>query len=211
MGVNIDPFFDSEQYTRIRNFINAEYQLGVNIFPNIEDIFNAFLYTPFSKVKVVLIGQDPYPTKGDAHGLAFSCLTKTPASLRVIFKELKRTHDIDRSHNLSDWASQGVLLINQVLTVREGAAGSHKKAGWQELTKHVIQLLSEQKEGLVFMLFGAEAQSYIPYIKESEKHCILAVDHPAASLYGGKGKIPFIGSNIFLEADNYLKENKINW
>lgn len=210
-GIKLFPFFTSEKYDKLSATVIKEIQ-NYNVFPSVDLIFEAFKKTPFSNVKIVLLGQDPYPTKGDAHGLAFSCLTKTPASLRIIFKELKRTHDIDRSHNLTDWADQGVLLLNQVLTVREGLPGSHKNIGWENLTIEVLKLLTEEKQGLVFMLFGKQAQSYIPYIQHPEKHCILAVDHPAASLYGGSNsKTSFIGSDVFIKADDYLGDNKIKW
>lgn len=177
------------------------------IFPSNENIFNVFKLTPFEKVKVVIIGQDPYHGIGQAHGLAFSVLenTKIPPSLANIFKEIKTDLNLENnSGDLTYWAKQGVFLLNSCLSVIENKPGSHSKLGWQIFTDFVIKLLSDKKENLVFLLWGSYAISKKNLI--SDKHLILTSPHPSPlSAYRG-----FLGCKHFSQTNNYLKE-KIIW
>lgn len=179
------------------------------IYPPQEEIFNALELTPFDEVKVVILGQDPYHGAGQAHGLAFSVLegVKMPPSLRNIFKEIADDIDGNRdkmrtSTNLSDWAEQGVLLLNTFLTVEEKKAGSHRKLGWQKLTSQIIETVSAKRENLVFMLWGNPAQKNEPLIQQPENHLILKSVHPSP-LSARRG---FFGSNHFSQANAYLEE-----
>lgn len=189
-------------------FLEAEIKLGKSIYPPRPDIFNAFNLTPYSKVKVVIIGQDPYHGPGQAHGLAFSVRSgvKIPPSLVNIFKEL--SDDIGLSvpnHGcLESWARQGVLLLNNVLTVEEGKAGSHHKKDWEIFTDRVIELLNERKENLVFILWGNPAQKKAKSVDE-KKHLILRSVHPSPlSVYRG-----FLGSKPFSQTNTFLTSKGI--
>ena len=199
--------FEKKYFTKLRSFIKNEYSTKV-IFPPPKLIFNAFNLTPANKVKVIIIGQDPYHGEGQAHGLSFSVPTgiKIPPSLMNIYKELNT--DVNKSiptHGLlEDWASQGVLLLNSVLTVESGKANSHKNIGWEKFTECVISLISKKKESLVFLLWGNYAHKKEDFI-ESNNHLILKSVHPSPlSAYNG-----FFGSKHFSKANNFLKKNNI--
>jgi uracil-DNA glycosylase len=198
----------------LRKFLLQQKQNGVQIFPKNKDIFNAFELTPFDKVKVVLLGQDPYHGKDQAHGLSFSVQKgiAIPPSLKNIYKELET--DICRfktpAHgNLNYWAQQGVLLLNATLTVAENSPSSHQKAGWENFTNQVIQTLSDQKENLVFILWGKFAQAKSALIDE-QKHLVIKSPHPSPfSAHSG-----FFGSKPFSKTNDYLMEKgleEIDW
>jgi len=202
-----------ENYIRhLKQFLIKE-KVNYTIYPKGEDIFNAFNTTPFNNVKVVILGQDPYHGKGQAHGLSFSVPNevKTPPSLVNIFKEIDRDLGIKNygNGNLTKWAKQGVLLLNSTLTVRKDEAGSHQNKGWEEFTDKVISTISELKEGVVFLLWGKFAQNKQKLIHKN-KHHILISSHPSPlSAYRG-----FLGCGHFSEVNKILKkENKIeiNW
>ena len=173
--------FKKAYYLALRQFLKEEYSSKV-IYPSMYDIFNAFRYTPYSDVKVVLLGQDPYHGAGQAHGLCFSVKdgVAPPPSLVNIFKELN--HDVGctvpQSGCLTKWAERGVMLLNSVLTVREGAAGSHRGKGWETFTDSVISRLNDRKVPIVFMLWGNYAKSKIPLIT-SDRHLVLTAAHPS--------------------------------
>jgi len=199
--------FEKKYFTNLRSFIKNEYSTKV-IFPPPKLIFNAFNLTPANKVKVIIIGQDPYHGEGQAHGLSFSVPTgiKIPPSLMNIYKELNTdvNKDIPNHGLLEDWASQGVLLLNSVLTVESGKANSHKNIGWEKFTESVISLISKKKESLVFLLWGNYAHKKENFI-ESNNHLILKSVHPSPlSAYNG-----FFGSKHFSKANNFLKKNNI--
>jgi uracil-DNA glycosylase len=184
------------------------------VFPPSKLLFNAFEKCSFEATKVIILGQDPYPTIGHANGLCFSVdasLKKLPKSLTNIFKELQEDikGSILSSGNLEQWAEQGVLLLNSALSVEEGKPGSHAYFGWEYFTDAVIERLSTEKEHLVFILWGAHAQSKIRIIDET-KHLVLKAPHPSPlSAYRG-----FFGSKPFSQANHYLHQNalpQIQW
>lgn len=200
----------------IKQFILNEKNNDKTVYPPASLIFNAFNQTPFSELKVVILGQDPYHGKGEAHGLCFSVPIgiKIPPSLRNIFKELNDDLGcgIPSSGDLSQWAKQGVLLLNAILTVNEKEPASHKAAGWEHFTDYIIQTISETKENVVFVLWGGFAKSKKIFI-DTNKHLILEAPHPAAEVYAG-GKAGFFGSKPFSQTNNYLIGNglsEINW
>ena len=204
--------FEKAYFQNLIRFVKEEYAHH-QIFPPGNLIFNAFEKTPFNEVKVVLIGQDPYHGAGQAHGLAFSVAdgVTPPPSLRNIFKEIKEDvgKEIPRSGNLERWAVQGVLLLNATLTVRANSPGSHQKKGWEEFTDAVIHNLSSQKEGLVFLLWGAFAQKKGAII-DAKKHHVLTAAHPSP-FAADKG---FFGCRHFSKTNSYLKEQgqkEIDW
>lgn len=204
--------FEKEYFKKLIAFVKEEYATQ-QVFPPGSLIFNAFDRTPFDKVKIVLIGQDPYHGYGQAHGLAFSVPegVTPPPSLRNIYKEIKDDmgKPIPKSGNLERWAAQGVLLLNATLTVRANTAGSHQKKGWEEFTDAAIKALSDKKEGLVFMLWGAYAQKKGAII-DGTKHYILQAAHPSP-FAADKG---FFGCRHFSKANEYLKqrgEQEIDW
>ena len=177
------------------------------IYPPQEEIFNALIRTPFDQVRAVILGQDPYHGAGQAHGLSFSVLegVKKPPSLRNIFKEIADDIHGDptavrQNTNLTDWADQGVLLLNSYLTVVEGDAGSHRKLGWDKLTSQLIEQVSADNEHIVFMLWGRPAQKNKPLIKQPENHLILESVHPSP-LSARRG---FFGCKHFSQANAYL-------
>ena len=193
--------------------VASERQSGVTIYPPQKDVFNAFRFTELGDVKVVILGQDPYHGPGQAHGLCFSVNDGVafPPSLQNIFKEI---HDdlgmpIPASGNLTRWAEQGVLLLNATLTVRAHQAGSHQRRGWEEFTDAAIRVLAEQKEHLVFILWGAYAQKKGAFI-DRNKHLVLTSVHPSPlSAYNG-----FFGNKHFSRTNEYLVahgETPINW
>lgn len=208
----LKPLFDDERYLKIREFLKSEYSSHV-IYPDMYDIYNCFKYTPFDKLKVVLLGQDPYHNVNQAHGLCFSVKEgfERPPSLVNIFKELKEDIgcEISQSGDLSAWAKSGVLLLNTALTVREHQANSHKNCGWTWFTDSVIELISKNKENVVFILWGGNARSKKPLI-DKNKHLILECAHPSPlSAYNG-----FFGCKHFSKTNDYLiKHGKepIDW
>jgi len=179
------------------------------VFPPRKEIFRAFSLTPPNKVKVVIIGQDPYHGQGEANGLAFSVNKgiKLPPSLRNIYKELEDDLGIKApTHgDLSAWAKQGVLLLNSILTVRENTPGSHRKIGWEEYTDSIIQEISNSKKHIVFILWGKYAQKKKELI-DSDKHLIIESPHPSP-FSARKG---FFGSKPFSRTNKYLRENNIS-
>ena len=199
--------------------LSKQRQQGEVIFPNEQDIYSAFNYCDLSDVKVVILGQDPYHGVGNdnepqAHGLAFSVnpTIKIPPSLRNIYKELETDVDgfISPNHGyLSDWAKQGVLLLNTVLTVKQGQAHSHAKLGWEKFTDAIIEAINLQNDGCVFVLWGSHAQKKGKNI-DANKHCVLNGPHPSPlSAYRG-----FFGCKHFSKANEWLKRNDkeiINW
>lgn len=197
--------FEAEYFQELTAFVKSEYQ-SYQIFPQAKNIFNAFDLSPFENTRVVILGQDPYHGEGQAHGLCFSVQegTRIPPSLQNIFKEIKDDLNIEiPSHGcLSRWAEQGVLLLNATLTVQAHQAGSHQKKGWEEFTDAVINLLSEQKEKLVFLLWGAYAQRKGELIDKS-KHHVLESPHPSP-FAAHRG---FFGNKHFSKTNAYLKEN----
>ena len=204
--------FDKEYFAKLVHFVKQEYA-NYRIFPPGKLIFNAFDLCPFNKLRVVILGQDPYHEFGQAHGLAFSVMdgVQLPPSLINIYKEIKDDLGVNTptSGNLSRWARQGVLLLNATLTVREHSAGSHQNMGWEEFTDAVISLISKNKDNIVFMLWGSYAQSKARLI-DSSKHLVLKSPHPSPlSAYRG-----FFGNHHFSSANNYLLQHnlqKIDW
>lgn len=203
---------NKDYFKKLKQFLVQEKQQHI-IYPSGKEIFNAFNYTPFEKVKVVILGQDPYHGKGQAHGLSFSVPVgiKPPPSLKNIFKELKVDLDIPiaKSGNLTSWAKQGVLLLNTTLTVRAKQAGSHQNKGWENFTDAVISNLSANKEALIFLLWGRFAQTKASLI-DSKKHHILTAAHPSPfSAYSG-----FFGCKHFSKTNEILNKNgleTIDW
>ena len=220
MDVKIEPTwkaelqteFEKEYFKGLTGFVRNEYKTKLT-FPPAPLIFNAFEQCPFDKVKVVIIGQDPYHGDGQAHGLCFSVNDGVafPPSLLNIFKEINRDLGIPtpKSGNLTRWAQQGVLLLNATLTVQAHMAGSHQGKGWETFTDAVIHKLATEKEQLVFMLWGSYAQKKGAFI-DSTRHLVLKSVHPSPlSAYRG-----FIGNNHFSLTNQYLKDNgkaQIEW
>jgi uracil-DNA glycosylase len=200
--------FKKNYMLNLNAFLTLQKQNKKIIYPNPENRFNAFEKTSFEKVKVVILGQDPYHGEGQAHGLSFSVPNGVtpPPSLKNIFKELNNDCQINNTlTNLTPWAEQGVLLLNSVLSVEKNKAGSHANQGWEVLTDKVIKLLSDKKEKLVFLLWGAYAQKKAILI-DSNKHLILKSVHPSPlSAYRG-----FLGCKHFSKTNHYL-QTPINW
>jgi uracil-DNA glycosylase len=208
----LESEFERPYFLQLKEFLIAERRQFV-VYPPGPLIFQAFNSTPFHEVKVVLIGQDPYHGAGQAEGLSFSVPRgiKPPPSLINIFKEMKEDLGLDPpTHgHLGSWASQGVLLLNAVLTVRAGQPGSHRAKGWEQFTDQVIRVLSEQREHLVFFLWGKYAQEKASLIDES-KHLLLRAAHP--SPYSAAAG--FFGCRHFSKANAYLTQHgirPINW
>ena len=205
--------FNKDYFSKLKQFLVEERQTQ-KIFPPGKLIFNAFDSTPVYKVKVVILGQDPYHGPGQAHGLCFSVPEgiKQPPSLVKIFKEQKEDIGIEipRHGNLQKWADQGVLLLNATLTVRSAQAGSHQKRGWETFTDAAIQKLSENQNGIVFLLWGRYAQNKEAIISRTNNHLILKAAHPSPlSAYNG-----FFGCKHFSKANEFLLANdkeSINW
>lgn len=208
----LQPEFDKPYFELLTQYVRQQYQT-CQCFPPAGLIFNAFDSCPFQQVKVVLIGQDPYHDYGQAHGLCFSVNdgVAIPPSLQNIYKEIHRDlgTPIPTSGNLLRWAKQGVLLLNATLTVRAHTPGSHQGKGWEELTDAAIQALNQQREHIVFMLWGSYAQRKGQYINH-QKHLVLTTSHPSPlSVYRG-----FDGCGHFSKANNYLQSHgcsPINW
>ncbi|MCI8499804.1 MAG: uracil-DNA glycosylase [Clostridia bacterium] len=202
------PLFADERYQQIRAFLKSEYSSRV-IYPDMHDIFNCFRFTPYENVKVVLLGQDPYHNEGQAHGLCFSVPDgiQKPPSLVNMFKELKEDLGCTepKSGDLTKWAREGVLLMNTALTVRAHQANSHATCGWSWFTDSVIELLSREKEHLVFLLWGGNARRKAPLI-DRRKHLILECAHPSPlSAYNG-----FFGCRHFSKTNAYLEQQGIS-
>ena len=204
--------FQKDYFFEIKNFLIEEKKANKIIYPPGPKIFEAFRLTPINDVKIVILGQDPYHGNNQAHGLCFSVLEPTPPppSLVNIFKELETDLGFSRPKhgNLSSWARQGVFLLNTVLTVAAGNAGSHRKKGWERFTDFIIKLLSQRQKHLVFILWGRDAQSKHKLI--TGDHLVLEAPHPSPlSAHTG-----FFGSKPFSQANNYLESNglsPINW
>ena len=201
-------------FQHILDTVRAERESGQVIYPPATDVFNAFKATEFNQVKVVILGQDPYHGAGQAHGLAFSVQqgVRIPPSLQNIYKELSTDiagFQIPKHGNLQHWAEQGVLLLNTVLTVREGQAHSHASLGWETFTDKVIRQLADHREHLVFILWGSHAQKKGQFI-DRQKHCVLTAPHPSP-LSAHRG---FLGCRHFSKANQYLQAHnivQINW
>ena len=208
----LDIIWKSEGFKKFWNLIKKEYETKT-IYPAFDNIFNALKLTPYSKVKVVIIGQDPYHGEGEAHGLSFSVLdgVKIPPSLVNIFKELKNDLGIDApsSGNLTKWAESGVLLLNNALTVEKDKANSHQKIGWNLFTDYIIKILNQKETPIVYILWGRNAQSKEVLIT-NQNHFIIKSAHPSP-LSASNG---FFGSKPFSKANHYLEEKNIdpiNW
>lgn len=206
--------FEKPYMKSLKSFLLEEKQKGFTVYPKNADIFNAFNHTPFNKVKVVILGQDPYHGQGQAHGLSFSVQKgiAVPPSLKNMYKELAEEfpdYQIPNHGDLTAWADQGVLLLNATLTVRAHEAGSHQNKGWETFTDHVISVLSEKRSGLVFLLWGRYAQQKESLI-DTKKHVVLKAAHPSPfSAYNG-----FFGSNHFAKANEILQKEgfaPIDW
>ncbi|MBR5443264.1 MAG: uracil-DNA glycosylase [Paludibacteraceae bacterium] len=208
----LQPEFDKPYFELLTNFVRNAYRT-TQCFPPAGQIFRAFDLCPFNRVRVVIIGQDPYHDFNQAHGLCFSVQdgVRVPPSLENIYKELNRDlgKPIPTSGNLTHWAEQGVLLLNATLTVEAHRAGSHQGKGWEELTDAAIQALNNQRENVVFMLWGSYAQRKGQFI-DRRRHLVLTAVHPSPlSAYRG-----FIGCGHFSQANAYLQQHgqtPINW
>ncbi|WP_288763834.1 uracil-DNA glycosylase [uncultured Weeksella sp.] len=194
-------------------FIEREYAEHT-VYPPKSELFSVFLQTPFDAIKVVILGQDPYHGNGQANGLAFSVNSsvKIPPSLRNIFKELETDvlKKMPTSGDLLPWAKQGVFLLNDVLSVRKASAGSHKNKGWETFTQTIIQTISDQKEHVVFLLWGNHAHKKEKLI-DTSKHLILKSGHPSP-MSANQGK--WFGNHHFSQTNSYLEKHnkeKINW
>ena len=205
--------FEKPYMKNLSFFLNNEKKNNKIIYPPGSKIFNALNLTPFTSVKVIILGQDPYHGQNQANGLSFSVEigNKIPPSLQNIFKELYSDLNISPSQNgdLSNWAKQGVLLLNTILTVENSKPNSHSNKGWEIFTDKILHSLSSLKENLVFILWGKKAQEKISLIDES-KHKILKSPHPSpySANNGFFGSQPFSKTNFFLESKNI---DKINW
>lgn len=204
--------FESPWYKELRSFLVEEYSSSI-VYPDMHDIFNALKYTSYKDVKVVILGQDPYHGKGQAHGLCFSVNkgVPIPPSLMNIYKEINNDLGIPIPQNgcLIPWSNQGVLLLNSVLTVREGSPLSHKGKGWEKLTDKVIKLLNERSEPIVFLLWGGPARAKKSLIT-NQIHYVLEAPHPSplSAYYGFWGCKHFSKTNDILQS---LNKEKINW
>lgn len=204
--------FEKPYFKKMSQFLSQEYATKT-IYPPKKEVFSSFYYTDLDKVKVVIIGQDPYHEPNQACGMCFAVKpgVEMPPSLRNIYKEIENDLGIKMSSNayLVNWAKQGVLLLNSVLTVEKGKANSHKDIGWMEFTDNVLRYLNQQNQPMVFMLWGNNAKSKLPLLT-NKNHLILTAAHPSPlSAYNG-----FFGCRHFSKANNYLKENgieEIDW
>ncbi len=209
----LEDQFQQEYMHNLREFLLTRKHHRVRIYPRGADIFNALNSTPFEKVRVVILGQDPYHGPGQAHGLCFSVLpdVQIPPSLANIYREIHSDLGITPPGHgyLQSWAEQGVLLLNSVLTVEQGQAGSHQGKGWEKFTDAVVQMLSDAREGLVFMLWGSYATKKGAAIDRG-KHLVLKAPHPSP-LSAHRG---FLGCRHFSKANEYLHKSRqepIDW
>ena len=211
MAIDLEPSwlkvlhgeFEKDYMVKLKEFLKQEKDAGHKIYPKGTDIFNAFKQTPFDDLKVVILGQDPYHGANQAHGLSFSVQKgiTPPPSLKNIYKELATDipgFKIPTHGDLTEWAEQGVLLLNATLTVRDSSPASHQKKGWEEFTDQVIKTISDQKEGVVFILWGAYAQAKAELIDKS-KHFIIKSPHPS----------PFSADRGFFGSKPFSKTNEI--
>jgi uracil-DNA glycosylase len=220
MDVKIEPSwkaaladeFAKDYFVKLADFVRQEYQSRI-VYPHPKNLFRAFDLCPFDRVKVVILGQDPYHGPAQAHGLSFSVQEgiQNPPSLQNIYKEIcgDLGQPAKSGGDLSSWAEQGVLLLNATLTVVAGQAGSHQRQGWEEFTDAIIRHLSEDREHLVFLLWGAYAQSKAPLI-DAARHLILKAPHPSP-LSAHRG---FFGCKHFSQANEYLVQHgqePIDW
>lgn len=204
--------FSKEYYLRLRQFLKQEYS-SYTVYPNMYDIFNALKATAYKDIKIVILGQDPYHEPNQAHGLCFSVKkgVEPPPSLKNIFKEIQAELGIAPPNHgeLTKWANQGILLLNTVLTVRRGAANSHKGKGWENFTDAVIKKVNEREKPVIFMLWGGNAKQKLPLITNT-KHIVLKAAHPSPlSAYNG-----FFGCGHFSKANEILREmgeKEIDW
>lgn len=204
--------FEKPYFAKLRAFVHDEYT-QTTVYPRPKNIFRALNACPFKEVKVVILGQDPYHGRGQANGLCFAVGEgiALPPSLQNIFKEIEDDlgQGVEKSGDLERWAEQGVLLLNATLTVRAGDAGSHQGRGWEEFTDAIVKKLAEEREGIVFMLWGKYAKEKGKDI-DWEKHLVLEAAHPSPfSAHSG-----FFGSKHFSQANEYLKargEQEIVW
>lgn len=206
----LSDFFNTEIFKNLTDFVRGEYQKKT-VYPAPKNIFNAFQLTPFEKIKVVILGQDPYHNPSQAHGLCFSVpeKVKSPPSLQNIYKEIfsdlghsaKILEKNNNSGNLEFWAEQGVLLLNSTLTVQKNSPASHTGKGWEEFTDFVIKKISDEKENVVFLLWGNYAKNKGKII-DRKKHLVLESSHPSPfSVHNG-----FFGNKHFSKTNNFLKE-----
>lgn len=199
--------WESPGFHKFMDKVKEEYK-NYTCYPAYENIFNALKSTPYSKVKIVILGQDPYHGEGEAHGLSFSVQEgiKLPPSLQNIYKELYDDLGIknERSGDLTPWTKEGVLLLNSVLTVRKDSPASHKDLGWQLLTDHIIKLINLKEEPVVFILWGNFARSKKVFIT-NPKHLVIESTHPSPF----SARNGFFGSKPFSKANNFLKKNNI--
>ncbi len=205
--------FEQPYMRELGGFLRREKQQGKRIFPRGSEMFSAFEHTPLDRVKVVILGQDPYHGEGQAHGLCFSVRpgVKIPPSLQNIYREI---HDelglpIPEHGFLNHWADQGVLLLNSVLSVESGRAASHQGKGWETFTDRVVELVNREREGVVFMLWGSYAQRKGAVIDE-QRHCVLRAPHPSP-LSAHRG---FFGCGHFTAANDYLQQrgdSPVDW
>ena len=211
----LKDFFETDDWKKISNFVKKEYLTKKGkIYPELKNIFKAFELTPFNKVKVIILGQDPYHNPGQAHGLSFSIPKNfpLPPSLKNIYKEIENDLGIKKNYqdgNLEGWAKQGVFLLNAILSVEKNKPTSHSKIGWEKFTDFVIKKLSDERENLVFILWGNYARSKKNLI-DSKKHLILESAHPSPfSAHRG-----FFGNKHFSKTNDYLEKHnlkKIEW
>jgi uracil-DNA glycosylase len=211
-GPLLESEFDAPYYKQLRSFLKEEYKTST-IYPSMDDIFNALHFTPYEKVKIVILGQDPYHGPGQAHGLSFSVQpgTAPPPSLKNMYKELNADLGchVPKHGYLKQWADEGVLLLNTVLTVRHGQAHSHREKGWERFTDRIISLVNEREKPAVFLLWGRPAQSKRSLIDEN-KHRVIQSPHPSP-LSASRG---FFGSRPFSKANDCLTEmgeSPVNW
>lgn len=209
----LDPECEQPYARQLRHFLESEASQGKTIYPPSDQVFRALALTPFDQVKVVILGQDPYHGPGQAHGLSFSVRqgVRPPPSLVNIYKELEQDVGFVRPKDgdLTPWAEQGVLLLNAVLTVEKGRAGAHHGKGWEAFTNTIIERLNEERENLVFMLWGSYAQKKGRVI-DRDRHCVLEAPHPSP-LSAHRG---WFGSGHFSKANVYLRgtgQAPINW
>jgi len=204
--------FEKDYYKKLSQALKEEYSRAT-VYPDMDNIFNALHLTPYAETKVLILGQDPYHGPGQAHGLSFSVREGVPfpPSLRNMLKELKEDLGIPMPNHgcLENWAKQGVLLLNSVLTVRDGEPNSHKKLGWQIFTDRVIEALNEREQPIVFILWGKHAQEKLPMI-DQKKHFVLKAPHPSP-LSASRG---FFGSRPYSKCNEFLRNNgitEIDW
>lgn len=218
--MNLEELLGSEWYKLLAPLFETEWmtQLGKRITydrdqltPDPANIFNAYKYCQPSDLKVLLLGQDPYPGKGVAQGLSFSCRDQKPASLRIIFKELERSgFGVRTETDLTDWALQGVMLLNTLLTTTVGNTLAHADIGWERFTAYTLRLIDQLPQKIVVFAWGKPAQMQVKAnMKSTTEHLILEACHPMAEQYSG-GKIKFVGCDHFVKANAHL-DSPIKW